>query len=67
VAWERVKVKDSELFAAPVIIFSGRGTQDVVEKVINAGANEFLSKMLTSPSKLADTVKMVLQQSHRTD
>lgn len=51
----------------PVIVFSGRGTQDVIEKVINAGANEFLSKMLTSPSKLAATVKMVLRQSRRTD
>ena len=46
----------------PVIVFSGRGTADVLEKVTNAGADEFLVKMLTSPAKLANTVKTVLQK-----
>jgi len=45
----------------PVIVFSARGEQDVIEKVIHAGANEFLLKMLTTPAKLANTVKTVLQ------
>lgn len=45
----------------PVIVFSARGEQDVIEKVIHAGADEFLLKMLTTPAKLAETVKTVLQ------
>ena len=44
----------------PVIVFSARGTQDVIEKVIGAGADEFLSKMVTSPAKLSEAVKMIL-------
>jgi CheY-like chemotaxis protein len=49
----------------PVIVFSARGTRDVIEKVISAGADEFLSKMVTTPVKLAETVKGVLQRGHR--
>jgi len=41
---------------------SGKTLWDVIEKVINAGADEFLSKMLTSPAKLADAVKMILRR-----
>ena len=44
----------------PVIIFSSKGTQDVVEKAMNAGASEFLLKMMTTPVKLSDTVKSLL-------
>ncbi|MBE9502761.1 MAG: response regulator [Proteobacteria bacterium] len=44
----------------PVIIFSSKGTQDVVEKAMNAGASEFLLKMMTTPVKLSDTVKALL-------
>ena len=46
----------------PVIVCSSRGTKDVMEKVINAGATEFLSKVVTSPAKLAETVKAVIQR-----
>jgi CheY-like chemotaxis protein len=46
----------------PVIAISSRGTKDVIEKVINTGANIFLSKMVTTPSKLAETAEAVLQQ-----
>lgn len=44
----------------PVIIFSSKGTQDVVEKAMNAGASEFLLKMMTTPVKLSETVKALL-------
>jgi PleD family two-component response regulator len=46
----------------PVIVFSAKGTQDVMDKVIDAGAEEFLVKMMTSPAKLANTVKNVLEK-----
>jgi len=49
----------------PVIVFSSRGTKDVIEKVIQAGADEFLSKMVTSPSKLSETAKAILQRYHK--
>lgn len=45
----------------PVIVCSGKGTKDVIKKVLEAGADEFLSKMVTSPAKLAETVKAVMQ------
>jgi CheY-like chemotaxis protein len=44
----------------PVVVFSESGTPDVIDAIIKAGADEFLSKMLTSPSKLAETVKAIL-------
>ncbi len=48
----------------PVIVFSVKGTQDVVEKVINAGADEFLVKMITSPKKLLETARNVLKRKN---
>ncbi len=45
----------------PVIIFSSKGTKDVIEKAMNAGANEFLLKMVTTPVKLSAVVKGLLQ------
>lgn len=44
----------------PVVVYSVRGTQDVMQKVLDAGADEFLSKMVISPSQLAETVKAIL-------
>jgi CheY-like chemotaxis protein len=49
----------------PVIVCSGHDTQDVKERVLNAGAEEFLSKRGTSPSKLAQSVKSVLQRHQK--
>lgn len=49
----------------PIIVFSERCTQDFIEKAIKAGADEFLIKMLTSPSKLAETAKAVLQRREK--
>ncbi|MFA4919049.1 MAG: response regulator [Thermodesulfovibrionales bacterium] len=50
----------------PVIVCSGHDAQDVKEKVMNAGADEFLSKRGTSPAKLAQSAKALLQQRHKT-
>ena len=46
----------------PVIICSTSGTEDAVKKVIDAGASEFLNKMMTPPSQLLDLVKTVLNK-----
>ena len=45
----------------PVVVFSSKSSQDTIDKVIDAGANEFLSKMMTSPAKLAETVQNLLK------
>ena len=50
----------------PVIVCSGHDAQDVKDKVMNAGADEFISKRGTSPAKLAQSAKALLQQRHKT-
>ena len=50
----------------PVIVCSGHDAQDVKEKVMNAGADEFFSKKGASPAKLAQSAKALLQQRHKT-
>jgi CheY-like chemotaxis protein len=45
----------------PVIVLSSHGTKDVIDKVMVAGATEFLSKMITSPLKLSETIKNILR------
>lgn len=50
----------------PVIVCSAHDTQDVKEKVMNAGADGFLSKSGTSPAKLAQYAKTILRQRHKT-
>ncbi len=44
----------------PIVVFSSKGTHDVVDKVMAAGAKEFLLKMMTTPAKLSQTVKSIL-------
>ena len=48
----------------PVIVCSKSGTEDVMKKVIDAGADEFLNKMITPASQLLDLVKTVLNRGH---
>ena len=50
----------------PVIICSAYDTQDVRDEVINAGADEFISKRGTSPARLVQSAKAVLLQRHKT-
>ena len=49
----------------PVIVCSGHDTQEVRDKVMNAGADEFLSKRGTSPARLAQSAKTLLQKRHK--
>jgi len=49
----------------PVIVCSAHDAPDVKEKVINAGADIFLPKKGTSPARLVDSVKSVLQNRHK--
>jgi CheY-like chemotaxis protein len=44
----------------PVIVLSSHGTKELIDKVIAAGAAEFLSKMITSPLKLSETIRKIL-------
>lgn len=44
----------------PVLIFSGRSSKVEIEKAMNAGAADFLVKMMTSPVKLSERVKLRL-------
>ena len=50
----------------PVIVCSGHDAQDIREKVMNAGADEFFSKRGASPAKLAKSAKALLQQRRKT-
>jgi two-component system, chemotaxis family, chemotaxis protein CheY len=50
----------------PVIVCPGHDAQDVKEKVMNAGADEFFSKKGASPAKLVQSAKALLQQRHKT-
>jgi predicted Zn finger-like uncharacterized protein len=44
----------------PVLIYASKGTDEIMEKVLAAGATEFLLKMMTSPTKLVEIVKRSL-------
>ncbi|MBI5189683.1 MAG: response regulator [Nitrospirae bacterium] len=45
----------------PVIVFSARGSVNEIERVMAAGAEGFLVKMVTSPVKLSEHVRKVLR------
>jgi PleD family two-component response regulator len=45
----------------PVLVFSARSTPDEIDRAMNAGATEFLVKMMTSPIKLSERVKQHLR------
>ncbi len=44
----------------PVLVLSGRSSPGEIDKALNAGATEFLSKMTTSPVKLSARVRIHL-------
>jgi two-component system cell cycle response regulator DivK len=46
----------------PVIVCSDRADQGIVEEIIRSGADECLLKIMTPPSKLAETAKILLQR-----
>jgi CheY-like chemotaxis protein/Tfp pilus assembly protein PilZ len=49
----------------PVIVCSGHDAQEVKDKVMNAGADEFLSKRGTSPARLAQSARALLQKRNK--
>jgi CheY-like chemotaxis protein len=49
----------------PVIVCSGHDTQEVKDKVMRAGADEFHSKRGTSPAKLAQSARTLMQKRHK--
>jgi len=46
----------------PVIVYSAKGTEDVIDRAMNAGADDFLLKMITSPAKLAESIRNVIKR-----
>ncbi len=57
-------IKESpEWIDIPVIILSAKGTDDVLDKVFEAGADFFLLKMMTPPAKLVETIKNMLKDA----
>jgi CheY-like chemotaxis protein len=51
----------------PVIVCSGHDTQEVKDKVLNAGADEFISKRGTSPARLAQSARTLLLKRQKTE
>jgi len=45
----------------PVIVLSSQSSQDTISKVIAAGADKFMAKMMTTPFKLAEAVQNLLK------
>ncbi len=50
----------------PVIIFSARGTKNEIDRAMSAGASKFLPKTTTSPVRLSEDVKNLLNASRKT-
>ncbi len=56
-------IKESEQWKnIPVVVYSAKGTSDVMDKVFDAGADDFLLKMVTSPAKLADVLRTLIKR-----
>ncbi len=49
----------------PVIIFSARGTKNEIDRAMSAGASKFLPKTTTSPVRLSEDIKKLLNVSHK--
>jgi CheY-like chemotaxis protein len=46
----------------PVIVYTANSTEGIVDKAINAGADDFLLKSITSPHKLADVMRKIIKR-----
>jgi CheY-like chemotaxis protein len=53
-------IKSSKWANIPVLIFSSLITQDVINKLIDGGADDFLIKQVTSPGELSKAIKSIL-------
>ncbi len=46
----------------PIIVFSAKGASEEISKALQAGANDFLVKATTTPNKVVEKIKEVLQK-----
>lgn len=46
----------------PVIIYSAQGSEEVIDKAINTGADDFLLKSVTAPQKLAEIMRTYINR-----
>ena len=46
----------------PVIVFSAKGASEEISKALQAGASDFLVKATTTPNKVVEKIKAVLQK-----
>lgn len=61
---ERIK-QDPMLKETPVIVLSGRESEDAVSQALEGGATGFLSKLTTRPQEVVDRVEKALAGSKR--
>jgi CheY-like chemotaxis protein len=50
------------LQSIPVIVFSAKGASEEISKALQAGASDFLVKATTTPNKVVEKIKEVLQK-----
>ncbi|MBI3802647.1 MAG: response regulator [Nitrospirae bacterium] len=48
--------------SVPVIVFSAKGASEEISKALQAGANDFLVKATTTPNKVVEKIKEILQK-----
>lgn len=53
---------DPSLNSIPVVVFSAKGDVDEVAKAMEAGASDFLVKATTTPNKVVEKIKDVLER-----
>jgi CheY-like chemotaxis protein len=46
----------------PVIIYTAHGAEEIIDKAINAGADDFLLKSVTAPKKLAEIMRTFINR-----
>lgn len=50
------------LQSIPVIVFSAKGASEEISKALQAGASDFLVKATTTPNRVVEKIKEVLQK-----
>ncbi len=61
-------IKNSPKLAdIPVVVYSAKGSDEIIDKVINAGADDFLLKMVSSPSKIAEVLRTLIDRRANPD
>ena len=50
-----------DLKSIPIIVFSAKGASEEIGKALEAGATDFLVKATTTPNKVVEKIKAILQ------